>query len=65
MLAMDENVPTTLAFVSLKKSGERDFVFHRGADAFLTLDDIDQDKIRNAKIVHFGSATTMHGKNLM
>jgi fructokinase len=59
MLAMDENVPTTLAFVSLKKSGERDFVFHRGADAFLTLDEINQDKIRNAKIVHFGSATAM------
>src|SRR4051794_29529827 len=38
MLVMDEKVPTTLAFVSLKKSGERDFVFHRGADAFLTLD---------------------------
>ncbi|WP_257208899.1 carbohydrate kinase [Bacillus sp. AFS031507] len=59
MLVMDEKVPTTLAFVSLKKSGERDFVFHRGADAFLTLDDIDQDKIRNAKILHFGSATAM------
>jgi fructokinase len=59
MLVMDEKAATTLAFVSLKKNGERDFVFHRGADALLTLEDINQDKISEAKILHFGSATAM------
>lgn len=43
MLVMDEKAPTTLAFVSLKQNGERDFVFNRGADALFTLEDIDQE----------------------
>ncbi|WXB89073.1 carbohydrate kinase [Metabacillus sp. FJAT-53654] len=59
MLVMDEKATTTLAFVSLKKNGDRDFVFHRGADALLTLGDIDQDKVSQSKILHFGSATAM------
>lgn len=59
MLVMDEKATTTLAFVSLKKNGERDFVFHRGADALLTIGDIDQDKISQSKILHFGSATAL------
>ncbi len=59
MLVMDEKEGTTLAFVSLKKNGERDFVFRRGADEKLTMDEIDQNNIRNAKIIHFGSATAM------
>jgi fructokinase len=59
MLVMDGKATTTLAFVSLKKNGERDFVFHRGADALLTMEDIDQDKITQAKILHFGSATAL------
>jgi fructokinase len=59
MLVMDEKAKTTLAFVSLKKNGERDFVFHRGADALLTIGDIDHDKINQSKILHFGSATAM------
>jgi fructokinase len=59
MLVMDEKATTTLAFVSLKKNGDRDFVFHRGADALLTIGDIDQDTISQSKILHFGSATAM------
>lgn len=59
MLVMDEKAATTLAFVSLKKNGERDFVFNRGADALLTIDDIDQNKINQSKIIHFGSATAL------
>jgi fructokinase len=59
MLIMDDSIPTTLAFVSLKNNGQRDFVFNRGADAFFRLEDVDQDKFRQAKIVHFGSATAM------
>ena len=35
MIVLDDLHPTTLAFVSLQANGERDFVFNRGADAFL------------------------------
>jgi fructokinase len=59
MLAWDEKTATTLAFVSLQENGERDFVFHRGADAFMTMDDIELNEINKAKILHFGSATAM------
>ncbi|MBL4963940.1 carbohydrate kinase family protein [Bacillus halotolerans] len=59
MLVMDEKAPTTLAFVSLKNNGERDFVFNRGADALFTIEDVDQDKLNQAKILHFGSATAL------
>ncbi|RDZ11057.1 carbohydrate kinase [Priestia megaterium] len=59
MLAWDEKTATTLAFVSLQENGERDFVFHRGADALMTMDDIDLNEINKAKILHFGSATAI------
>jgi len=57
MLVLDELNPTTLAFVSLKENGERDFIFNRGADAYFSEEDLDKDKIKNASILHFGSAT--------
>lgn len=59
MLAWDEKTATTLAFVSLQENGERDFVFYRGADALMTMDDMDLNEINEAKILHFGSATAM------
>jgi fructokinase len=59
MLVFDDSNPTTLAFVSLKENGERDFVFNRGADAFLTEEELDKDKLRSASILHFGSATAL------
>ncbi|MCR2823037.1 carbohydrate kinase family protein [Lederbergia panacisoli] len=59
MLQLDKNYPTTLAFVSLKENGERDFVFNRGADAFLLDDEINYEKLKNASILHFGSATAL------
>ncbi|MEI4526168.1 carbohydrate kinase [Priestia megaterium] len=59
MLAWDEKVATTLAFVSLQENGERDFVFHRGADALMTMEDINLNEINKARILHFGSATAM------
>ncbi|EOD01117.1 carbohydrate kinase family protein [Caldisalinibacter kiritimatiensis] len=64
MLVLDDEHNTTLAFVSLKSDGERDFVFNRGADEYLTYDELDQDKLRDSKIVHFGSATGLLGGNL-
>ncbi len=48
---------TSFAFVSLVEAGERDFVFNRGADAQLTIDDIDSINLNEVSIIHFGSAT--------
>ncbi|HSU80579.1 MAG TPA: carbohydrate kinase, partial [Candidatus Angelobacter sp.] len=61
MLVMDETAPTTLAFVSLKKNGERDFVFNRGADGLFNWEDVQVDLVKTAKILHFGSATALLG----
>jgi fructokinase len=55
------DVPTTLAFVSLLDNGERDFVFHRGADAALSIDEINMNSILQSNIIHFGSATALLG----
>jgi fructokinase len=38
-------------------SGERDFYFNRGADAQLSVEDIEQINVKEFAIVHFGSAT--------
>jgi len=56
-LLFDSERRTTLAFVSLTESGERDFMFYRhpGADAYLREEEIKEDFLRQAKIFHFGS----------
>ncbi|WP_417897825.1 carbohydrate kinase [Bacillus haimaensis] len=59
MLVLDDKHPTTLAFVSLKANGERDFTFNRGADAYLMDREIDQSKLEECSILHFGSATAL------
>jgi fructokinase len=48
---------TALAFVSLQKDGERDFMFYRhpSADMLFTPEDVDEALLRSAKIFHFGS----------
>ncbi len=54
---------TTLAFVSLAKDGERDFVFSRGADKELLYD----PKIKKdfkGNILHLGAATAFLGGDL-
>jgi Sugar kinases, ribokinase family len=61
MLVLDNSSNTTLAFVSLKSDGERDFIFNRGADELLTYDELDEEKINLSKIIHFGSATALLG----
>lgn len=48
---------TTFAFVSLMENGERDFYFNRGADGFLSKEELDQLPLEETSIVHFGSAT--------
>lgn len=50
--------PTTLAFVALAEDGERDFVFNRGADADLQLNDELLDMINRGGLYHFGAATS-------
>ncbi|MEK4004493.1 carbohydrate kinase family protein [Paenibacillus sp. FSL H3-0333] len=59
MLLLDPASPTTLAFVSRSVNGERDFVFHRGADRLLRLEEIDRAAVREAAMLHFGSATAL------
>ncbi len=54
---LDPKVFTTLAFVSLDQSGNRDFSFARkpGADTCLTPDEIDESLIADGKVFHFGT----------
>lgn len=56
-ILMDPDVFTTLAFVSLDDSGNRDFSFARkpGADTCLTPDEIREEYFANAEIFHFGT----------
>ncbi|WP_175987305.1 carbohydrate kinase [Bacillus sp. Marseille-Q1617] len=58
-ILLDDDHPTTLAFVSLKGDGERDFVFNRGADAQLSLKELHESDWRESSIIHFGSATAL------
>ncbi|GFP74132.1 carbohydrate kinase family protein [Clostridium fungisolvens] len=59
-----EKQNTTLAFVSLKDNGERDFIFNRGADENYELSDLEQKEVTDGKIIHFGSATALLGGSL-
>jgi len=49
---------TTIAFVSLMENGERDFVFSRGADSQLSIEDMATVPLPEYNIFHFGSATS-------
>ncbi len=53
----DPDYFTTLAFVSLDESGNRDFSFARkpGADTCLRPEEIDENLIAQAKVFHFGT----------
>lgn len=48
---------TTLAFVALKASGDRDFIFYRkpGADMLLDESDIPENLFQSGDILHYGS----------
>ncbi len=56
-MRMDKRARTALAFVTLTKDGERDFMFYRhpSADMLFTPDEVDGDAIEHAKIFHFDS----------
>ncbi|MCL2539714.1 MAG: carbohydrate kinase [Oscillospiraceae bacterium] len=56
-LVETDEVFTTLAFVALSDTGEREFSFARkpGADTCLKTDEIDFELIKSSRIFHFGS----------
>jgi len=56
-LVMAADVFTTLAFVALSPSGEREFSFARkpGADTCLAAEEVDAELLRSTKILHVGS----------
>ncbi|MDE6021756.1 MAG: carbohydrate kinase [Ruminococcus sp.] len=56
-LLMDNNVPTTLAFVHTAPDGDRSFSFYRnpGADMMLSLEEVNLELIKNSGIFHFGT----------
>ena len=56
-LIMDNEIPTTLAFVHTAPDGDRSFSFYRnpGADMMLREEDIDKSLLENTKIFHFGT----------
>ena len=53
----DKRCFTTMAFVSLDESGNRDFSFARkpGADTCLTPGEVDESLLNGAKVFHFGT----------
>ena len=58
-MAVDADHPTTMAVVSVDATGERDFSFYRSAnaDVMLCREDISDEALKAAKIVHFGSVS--------
>jgi len=58
-LCFSAEARTALAFVSLRTDGEREFMFYRhpSADMLYTPDEVgtNAERIRNAKILHYGS----------
>lgn len=56
-LMVDEEVPTTLAFVQTAPDGDRSFSFYRnpGADMMLRKTDVDVALLKNSRLFHFGS----------
>ncbi|MDE5996011.1 MAG: carbohydrate kinase [Eubacterium sp.] len=56
-LLMDDDVPTTLAFVHTASDGDRNFSFYRdpGADMMLRPEEINLELIKESKLFHFGT----------
>ena len=48
---------TTMAVVSVDRTGERNFSFLRGADAQFTLEDVAQEVLSHSRFLHFGSVS--------
>lgn len=61
-LVVGEEAFTTLAFVTLDKTGNREFSFclKPGADTCITKEELDFSLIQQAKVLHFGSLSLTH-----
>lgn len=61
-LRLADDVFTTLAFVNLSPSGEREFSFARkpGADTTITKEEMHEDILKNTNIYHVGSLSLTH-----
>lgn len=61
-LYLDNQIPTTLAFVHTFEDGDRDFSFYRnpGADMMLTEQEVREEAIRSAKAFHHGTLSMTH-----
>ncbi len=55
-ILVDDRYFTTLAFVTLDDSGDREFSFARkpGADTMLTIDELPKDLVTETQVFHFG-----------
>lgn len=58
-MSVDEDVPTTLAVVSVNETGERSFRFYRspGADVTLCREHIPNELLKSCRFLHFGSVS--------
>lgn len=56
-MRFDPGARTALAFVTLRKDGEREFMFYRNpsADMLFEVSELDLELIKKAKIFHYGS----------
>ena len=63
---IDQEVFTTLAFVTLDKNGDRRFSFSRnpGADTRVCFDEIDLSVFERAKVFHFGTLSMTNDPSL-
>ena len=61
-LISTDDVFTTLAFVTLDETGNREFSFSRkpGADTCITFEELDLSLIDEAKVFHFGTLSLTH-----
>ena len=57
----DPGAGTSATLVMVEPDGERRFVHYLGANAQLTLDDVDRDLVRNAAILHVAGALVLPG----
>ncbi|GAB5615148.1 carbohydrate kinase [Faecalimonas hominis] len=58
----DREVHTTLAFVHTLPDGDREFSFYRnpGADMMLVEEEVTEEYIRQARVIHFGTISMTH-----
>ena len=61
-LVVDPEVHTTLAFVHTKEDGDREFSFYRnpGADMMMRWEEVQQEKLAQTRIFHFGTLSMTH-----